>query len=61
MGTFEELHAWVIRDCSTPGCFTIIREAIGNQTQIPLCKWCQRGVSHAKNGHAAIDIRLKQV
>lgn len=50
---------WLIRDCATPGCFTVVREPIGTQSPAPVCKWCQRGESHAKNGHTAVDIRLR--
>ena len=59
--TTRAIQAWVLRDCGTPGCFTMVRESIGNQTQVPVCRWCQRGMSHATLGKPAVDIRLRHV
>lgn len=52
---------WVIRDCATPGCFTVIRERIGTQAVAPVCKWCDMGISHAMLGKPAVDIRLRGI
>ncbi len=56
-----QVQPWMILTCATPGCFTAIRVRAGEQEGQSLCKWCQRGESHALIGKSAIDIRLKGV
>lgn len=51
---------WIVQSCATPRCFTAIRVKAGDQQDNPVCKWCQSGESHAMNGRAAVDVRLKE-
>jgi hypothetical protein len=51
---------WIIQECSTPGCFTVIRSKAGAQQDIPLCQWCLAGESHAMLGKPAVDTRLRE-
>lgn len=38
---------WINQECSTPGCYVVIRSRIGHQAPgLPTCKWCEAGVSH---------------
>ena len=39
---------WINQECSTSGCYVIIRSRIGKQPSIPVCRWCINGESHVK-------------
>ena len=54
-----ETH-WIVRHCTTPGCFTAIRERVG-QLGEPTCKWCQSGESHAMKGRPSVDPRVQGI
>jgi hypothetical protein len=49
---------WIIQFCSTIGCDVVIRERLGKQDAVPVCKWCMNSTSHAMNGHPNIDPKL---
>ena len=38
---------WINQECSTQGCYVVIRSRIGHQEPgLPICKWCHAGESH---------------
>lgn len=40
---------WVYQQCFIEGCTTMIRSRIGEQPDLPVCKWCrdrERQLSH---------------
>lgn len=50
---------YLVQTCSTPGCFTAIRSLASRAPSVPVCKWCDQGISHALLGKPATDIRLR--
>ena len=50
---------WIVQYCTVPGCDVAIRVPIESPLMQPICKWCERGESHAMNGKPAVDVRLK--
>ena len=42
-------NRWLIQHCSTPGCDVAIRVLAVNHLTNPICKWCDQGISRAKN------------
>jgi hypothetical protein len=37
---------WLIQHCATPGCEVAIRVLLGQQDEIPICKWCLAGTAY---------------
>jgi len=37
---------WIIQHCATPGCDVAIRERMGQQQAVPICRWCLNNTAY---------------